>query len=217
MRKNRIVLAAFAGIASGALGQSASLSIVASQTVVDSTVTTSITLAVYGDADLGTHLTSSGFGISADGGVGVVDNMVLDSVPSWVAPNYFDDGYAGDGNYNGLEVGQFVFLPFLQPDPATELGNGPVLLANFRVEISAGATGVIDWDLVAIPDPHIPSNGIAITYTIDIYGCPACGPPGSIHGFVPNFGSTSVRVVPAPSGLALIGLGVLVVGRRRCV
>jgi len=208
VRKNSIVLGAVAGIASCALGQSASLSIVASQTVVDSTVTTSITLAVYGDADLGTHITGAWFGLSATGGEGVVDDMVLSSVAPWGELGEDDFGHAGDGNYNGVSMGQVVFPPFLPPDPASALGSGPVLLANLRVTIAEGSLGLIDWSLVGSSNYHVVLETFASHPAHE----------GNYWQFAyPDFGSTSVRVVPAPSGLALIGLGVLVVGRRRCV
>jgi len=205
--KNCIVLGAVAGLASGALGQSASLSIVASQSVVDSTVTTSITLAVYGDADIGTHISAAFFGLSAAGGAGVVDEMALASVASWGVLGEEDFGHAGEGNYNGVGMGQLVFWPAIPPDPASALGNGPVLLANFSVTIAVGSLGVIDWLLVGAPDYPL---FVLETFT------PHPAHEGDFHPFAnPDFGSVSVYVVPAPSGLGLLGLGGLVAGRRR--
>lgn len=204
--KSCVLLAAFAGIASGALGQSASLSIVASQTVVDSTVTTSITLAVYGDADAGTHITGAWFGLSATGGEGVVDDMALASVASWGELGEADFGHAGDGNYNGVSMGQVVFPPFLPPDPASALGSGPVLLANLRVTIAEGSLGLIDWSLVGSSNYHVVLETFASHPAHE----------GNYWQFVsPEFGNVSVNVVPSPSVLGLLGLGGLVAGRRR--
>tara|TARA_R110000737_G_scaffold2923_5_gene8534 strand:+ start:30189 stop:30821 length:633 start_codon:yes stop_codon:yes gene_type:complete len=204
------VLLAVAGVSSGALGQSASLSIVASETVVDSSVTTSITLAVYGDSDWGTHMKGAYFELSATGGTGVVDDMALTSVASWGEFYEEDFGHAGDGNYSGVRMGQVVFEPFILPGDGSALGNGPVLLANFSVTIASGSSGVIDWSLARVP---------GTTWALEVYdefGCPACTPPGVTKLFsAPDFGSISVNVVPSPSGLALLGFGGLVGGKRR--
>ncbi len=200
------VLLAVAGFASGALGQTASLSIVASQTIVDSSVSTSITLAVYGDADLGTHIASARFGLSATGGAGVVDGIALGAVASWGVLGEEDLGDGGDGNHNGIHLGQIIFSPFIPPDPASALGSGPVLLANFTVSIAAGSFGVIDWALVGLHD--------GINPTLETFAAhPAT--EGNFYPFEPDFGSASVQVIPAPSGMALLGLGGLVAGRRR--
>ena len=207
MRKNRIVLAAFAGIASGALGQSASLSIVASQTVVDSTVTTSITLGVYGDADLGTHIVECHFGLSAIGGAGVVESTELGAVAPWGELREMDMGDAGDGNHNGIYMGQLVFWPFVLPDPASALGSGPVLLATLDVTLTAGSSGVIEWTLESLFD-----GGTTPTL---LTTAPSPVHEGYYYHFEPDFGSVTVQVVPAPSGIALLGLGGLASGRRR--
>jgi len=212
MRKAFLV-AAVAGLASGAGAQSASLSIVASQTLVVSTVTTSLTLAIYGDADFGTHITGAAFGLSAIGGAGVVDGMALGSVASWGALGEDDLGDGGDGNHNGIIMGQIVFLPFLAPDASSALGSGPVLLANIDVTIFAGSNGVIDWSLVGLFDADFALE------VIDADANPGGNPPGVVTQVLnPNFGSATVTVidvVPAPSSFALLGLGGLVAGRRR--
>jgi len=208
--QNCVVLAAVAGTASCALGQSASLSIVASQTVVDSSLTTSITLAVYGDADFATHITGAWFGLSADGGAGVVEDMSLSSVASWGEVFEQDFGHAGDGNYNGVAMGQVVFLPFIAPSPESALGLGPVLLANFEVTIAAGSFGQIDWALVDVLDQS--------DWTIELLDVTTN--PGGIPGTDypirnPELGSVRVQVIPAPSGLAILGFSGLFVGRRQ--
>ncbi len=208
MRKS-IVMAAVAGVASAASAQTASLSIVASQSVVNSAVTTSITLAIYADADFATNVAGAAFTLGATGGAGVVDGMALGSVPTWGGLGEGDLGDGGDGNYNGVIMGQIIFLPFIEPDPASALGSGPVLIANMVVTIVAGSTGVIDWTV---------GGGIG-TFALELFDAnanPDGNPPGeSFQIAAPVFGSEQVTVIPAPSALALLGLGGLVAGRRR--
>ncbi|MFK7760177.1 MAG: PEP-CTERM sorting domain-containing protein [Phycisphaerales bacterium] len=207
--KNAIALAAVAGIASAAAAQSGSLSIVASQSVVDSTATSSITLQIFGDADFGTHLTGAAFMLNAEGGAGVVDSISLDSVGAWGALGQDSFGDAGDGNHAGVIMGQITFLPFIQPDAASALGAGPVLLATMNVSIAALSAGDVTWTLAG-------GIGTFALEVIDVNANPLGNPPGEITALAaPSFGSATVSVVPAPSAMALLGLGGLVAGRRR--
>ncbi len=203
-----VVLGAVCGLASVAAAQSASLSIVASASVIDSYNTTSVTLSVYGDSDFGTHITGAAFRLNAVGTGGFVESMSVLSVPSWGELGFDDFGDGGEGNYNGLIMGQIVFLPFIQPDPASALGNGPVLLATFEVNFVLGAVGYVEWTL----DGGL--GGFALE-VIDVDANPGGSPPGEVMQFAsPSFGSAMV-LVPAPSSLALLGVGGLVAGRRR--
>tara|TARA_R110002073_G_scaffold147687_3_gene300795 strand:+ start:122123 stop:122758 length:636 start_codon:yes stop_codon:yes gene_type:complete len=204
--KNAIALAAVAGIATAAAAQSGSLSIVASQATVDSTLTTSFTLSVYGDADFATHITGAAFNLNASGG-----DMVTDMVASgaaWGGLGFEDQGHTGGGN-TGMIMGQITFLPFIAPDPASALGNGPVFLGSFAVTIAADSSGTIDWSLAG-------GIGTFALEVIDVNANPGGNPPGLITQLAsPDFGSVSVNVVPAPSAMAVLGLGGLVAGRRR--
>ena len=65
--KKTVIMAAVAGLASGAAAQTASLSIVASQKTVDTTLTTSFTLSVYAESSIGTHVTGAAFNINGFG------------------------------------------------------------------------------------------------------------------------------------------------------
>jgi len=213
--KNAIALAAVAGIASAAAAQNGSLTIVASQTLVDSTVTNSITLSVYGDADFGTNITGAAFSLlGTTGGAGVVGDMTV-AGEAWGGLGFGEFGDQGDGIHGGMIMGQIVFLPFIQPDPASALGNGPVLLGTFTVEILASSAGVVDWQLGG----GIGTFGLE---TIDVNLNPGGNPPGQVMQFggtmgagALELGGVSVTVVPAPSAMALLGLGGLVAGRRR--
>ena len=204
--KNAIALAAVAGIATAAAAQSGSLSIVASQATVDSTMTTSFTLSVYGDADFATHITGAAFNLNASGG-----DMVTDMVASgaaWGGLGFEDQGHTGGGN-TGMIMGQITFLPFIAPDAASALGNGPVFLGSFAVTIAADSSGTIDWSLAG-------GIGTFALEVIDVNANPGGNPPGLITQLAsPDFGSVSVNVVPAPSAMAVLGLGGLVAGRRR--
>jgi len=204
--KNAIALAAVAGIASAAAAQTGALSIVSSHATVDSTMTTSFTLSVYGDADFGTHLTGAAFNLGAVGG-GMVTDMVA-SGAAWGGLGFEDLGHTGGGN-TGMIMGQITFLPFIAPDAASALGNGPVFLGSFAVTIAADSAGQIDWTLAG-------GIGTFALEVIDVNANPGGNPPGEITGLAsPSFGSVSVNVVPAPSAMALLGLGGLVAGRRR--
>ncbi len=203
--KNAFTLIAVAGIASASTAQTGSLSIVPSAMTVDSTTTTSFTLSVYGDADFGTAIAAGRFSLSAVGGAGIVTDMSF-SVVDW-ATLLEDQGHAGDGNYADVAFGQLVFPPFFPPADDSLLGDEPVYLGSFAVTIAADSIGVIDWstgggdgDTVMEIFTDIGGGGFFFTQLTELEM---------------NFGGASVNVVPAPSAMALLGLGGLVAGRRR--
>lgn len=200
--KNAIALAAIAGIASAAAAQSATLNIVASDTMVDSAGGAQITLSVYGSADFGTHISGGGFALSAAGGAGVVGGMSA-ATPAWGATGLNDRGDAGDGNYTGLVFGQFIFLPPFPPAAESSFVGGETLVATFTVDILDGAGGIVDWSVAV--DQLAP-------FTIEIFD-EADGSLTQVSDV--SFGSARVNVVPAPSAMALLGLGGIVAGRRR--
>ena len=200
--KNAIALIAVAGIATVASAQSGTLSIVASASTIDSTATTSFTLAVYGDADFGTAIAGGAFSLSASGGAGVVTDMV-GAAAAWGALGEEDLGHAADGNYNGLIFGQLIFPPFINPDAGSMLGNGPVLLGNITVTIAADSAGVIDW-----------TTGSAGDFFMEIFEDNGADGVFTQLSQVTQ-GTARVNVVPAPSAMAMLGLGGLVAGRRR--
>ena len=201
--KNALALIAVAGIASAATAQNGSLSMTSSAMTVDSTTTTSFTLSVYADADFGSAIAGGGFSLSAVGGAGIVTDMV-GSTPDWAALGFQDNGHAGDGNYNGLIFGQLIFPPFIPAAPESMLGSGPVLVGTFAVTIAADSAGVVDWSTGGGVGPFVLE-----VFTDD-------GGAGTMTQLTDlDFGGVSVNVVPAPSAMALLGLGGLVAGRRR--
>ena len=204
-----VVLGAVCGLASVAAAQSASLSIVASQSYIDTTVTDTMILDVYADSSIGTHITGAAFTLSAMGGAGFIESMSVLSVPSWGQLGFDDFGDGGDGNYNGLIMGQIVFLPFIQPDPASALGNGPVLLASFSVTFVTNMYSMVGWTVGG-------GLGTFVLEVIDVDANPDGNPPGEVTQIAnPEYGSMDLNIIPAPSGLAVLGLGGLVAGRRR--
>jgi hypothetical protein len=209
--KKTLVCAAVAGLATAASAQTGSLSIVASSATVDWTMTATFTLSIFADADFGTHITGGAISINATGvGSGAVTDMVGSAEP-WGLLGEEDFGYAGGGVYNGLIFGQIVFLPFLQPDAGSALGSGPVMVASIQVTIAPGTDGSIDFTLGGIVDAFA-------LEVIDVDANPGGNPPGvttQLFDADVSFGSTKVNLVPAPSAMALLGLGGLVAGRRR--
>ncbi|MDF1870372.1 MAG: hypothetical protein P1U30_08280 [Phycisphaerales bacterium] len=203
-----IMMAAVAGMASGALAQSASLHIVASQATVDCTTTSVFTLSVYGDADFGTHITGAAFTLELESGGELIQDVVATGA-SWGALGFEDLGHSGGGN-SGMIMGQLVFLPFIAPDAASALGNGPVFLGSFAVTISSSPTfQTLEWSLGG-------GVGTFAMEVIDVNGNPGGNPPGVVTQIAaPQFGSMTMTICPSPSSCALLGISGLVVGRRR--
>lgn len=202
MKKSMTVLA-IAGLASASGAQTGTLSLVASASTVFTTgIAATITLAVYGDADFGTAISGGAFGLSATGGEGYIAGTTA-SATAWGALGFMDLGDAGDGNHNGMVFGQFIFPPALPPAADSLLGNGPILLGTFQVTLVADTYEQIDWTT---------TGGIG-DFTMEIYD-DATGMYTQMTTSV-SHGSASIMVVPSPSGLAVLGLGGLVAGRRR--
>ncbi len=203
--KRAVSFIAVAGLASAAAAQTGSLSITSSVVTIDPSGTASFTLSVWGDADFGTAIAGGGFSLSATGGDGVVADMVA-SVPDWATLGFQDNGHAGGGNYNGVIFGQLIFPPFIPPAADSMLGGGAVLLGIFEVALVADPGAFfIEWTLGGGVGPFVME-----VFTDD-------GGAGTMTRLTEadiTFGSVSV-FVPAPSSVVLLGLGGLVVGRRR--
>jgi len=202
--KSTLALVAVAGLASAAAAQTGSLSITSSAATVDTTgAAATFTLSVWGDADFGTHISGGGFAMNAVGGAGVVTDMVASSA-AWGALGFQDNGHTGDGNHAGMIFGQLIFPPFIPADPASALGAGPVLLGSFAVTVAANSAGTVDWTT---------AGGVG-DFILEIFTDD--GAAGSFTQLTAvTHGAASVNVVPAPSAMALLGLGGLVAGRRR--
>tara|TARA_R110002073_G_scaffold1715_1_gene12201 strand:+ start:79786 stop:80376 length:591 start_codon:yes stop_codon:yes gene_type:complete len=194
--KNTIAIVAIAGFAAAATaGSTFSLSI-SGPTVVAAGDT--FTVEVSGDSSFGTHMLGGGFSLTSNSAL--VDNMSW-TPASWSAFNE-DAGYAGNGNHAGVVFGQLLLpIPgFDMPAAGSELGG---VIGSFDITVGADG-GVIDFQLVGAAPFTLEAvdadNGLA---TAD----------SSAGGL--SLGGLSVTVTPAPSAMALLGLGGLVAGRRR--
>lgn len=193
--KNVITAAAVAGFASLAAAQNFSLSIVPSSTVISPS--SSFTLSVFGDADVGTHLLGGGFSIDSNGDC--VQSMQW-TPASWSAFNT-DGGYAGGGDYNQVVFGQLVIPDIFPPAPGSENG---ALIGSFFVQMDPAAGDFsIDFQLVA-----------GSPFTLETVDSTTGETYQSSSGNL-SLGSATVRVVPTPGVLSMLGLGGLAATRRR--
>lgn len=193
--KNAVALIAVAGIASVAAAQNFSLTVVPSTTSVAEGGT--FTLSVYGDADQGTHILGGAFSMSSDSAL--VDSMSWSNA-AWSAFNT-DGGDAGNGNYNEVIFGQLVIPGIFPPAAGSELGS---LIGSFQVNLAAAGAGIIDFQLNASTGPF------SLQSVDSVSGNLFDNSNGQL-----SLGSTRVTVTPAPSALALLGLGGIAAGRRR--
>jgi len=194
--KNALALIAVAGIASAASAQNFSLSIAGAPTSVAEGAT--FTIDIIGDADVGTHMLGGSFTMSSNSAL--VSNITWSNA-SWSAFNT-DGGYAGNGNYGANIFGQLVIPgvpPFDVPAVGSELGSA---IGSFQVTLGAG-TGVLDLGL-----------GAESPFTLQVLDVNTGTLSDSSQGQL-SLNGASINVTPAPSALALMGLGGLVAGRRR--
>ncbi|MBO6739359.1 MAG: hypothetical protein JJ916_05825 [Phycisphaerales bacterium] len=192
---NVILAAAIAGSASAASAQNFSLSIVPSTTIISPS--SSFTLSVYGDADVGTHLLGGAFSIDSNGDC--VQSMQW-TPAAWSAFNT-DGGYAGGGDYNQVVFGQLVIPGIFPPAPGSENGS---LIGSFFVQMDPAIGDFsINFQLVA-GSPFTLETVDAVTG--DTYQSSS----GNL-----TLGSATVSVIPAPGVVSLLGMGGLMCTRRR--
>lgn len=195
--KNKVILAAaIAGSASSVLAQDFSLSLTSNVGTI-SPSGGSFTVSVYGDADVGTHILGGAFSLVSNGEC--ISSM--DWTPAaWSAFNT-DGGFAGNGDYNQVIFGQLVIPGIFPPAAGSELGS---LIGSFNVVLDPFVGDVnIDFDLVA-GDPF------ALETVDDVTGETFQSLSGNL-----SLGSLTIRVIPSPSALSVLGLSGLVVSRRR--
>lgn len=197
-----VVYVAFAGLASTAAAQSASLDIIATPEFVDGFIT-SFTLSVYGEADFGTHIAGGEFAVSYSGDSASSLTSMDASAADWGLFGENDRGYAGAGNHNGLVFGQLIAPPFFPPSEESRFTAGnPALLGTIVVSIDSNFGGFSRFDLVM-------GQG---DFVLEIFD-EADGSLTQLSSEV-SFGSAVVSI-PSPASTALLGLGGLVAGRRR--
>lgn len=201
-----VVCIMIAGVASTAMAQSASLNVVASQSVVDPGPggLAIVTLSVYASADFGSHIAGGEFALVDDSdGLGLVTGMDA-SAAAWGGFGENDRGWGGGTAYTGLVFGQLIAPPFFPPSEDSRFTGGEVLLGTIQVEIEAPQFWVLDFHAGAGLGPFV----------LEIFD-EADGALTQLTAQEVSFGSTRIVVVPAPASLALIGVGGLVAGRRR--
>lgn len=194
--RSTVLCLAFAGLATGAMAQDFSLSIVGPTLVAEGAV---FTLDIIGNSSFGTHLAGGAFSLVTNSDI--IDNITW-TPAGWSAFNE-DNGYAGNGNYNQVVFGQLL-LPFPgldTPGVGSELGGA---IGSFQITLAENSGDcAIDFALVAGSPFTLEAINIATFESMqDIDGTL------TLNGlFIPG--------IPAPSSIALLGLGGLAVGRRR--
>ena len=194
--KNIVTVIAFSGLVATASAQDFSLSMVRGGDVFS---TTTITIDVVGDASVGTHMLGGRFGLSTNSNSLVSD--ITWTAASWSNFNS-DSGYDGEGNFDEIAFGQLVLPgvpPFDVPEVGSDLGQR---IGSFQVQLSEPLTLMngIDFSFVIYSPLSLLVIDIDTGTSID----------NTIGALTLNGLS-----VPAPSSLALLGLGGLIVGRRR--
>jgi len=198
-----IAIAAVAGLAAAASAQETfSLSIVGAPATVDTTSgAQTISFDIVADSSFGTHVLGGSFAVESNNGL--VTNMTWDNNDWDAFPT--DGGFAGNGNYNQVIFGQLVIPglpPFDVPGAGSERGGS---VGSFQVELAASGTGVIDFQLTEQQPFSL--------QVIDMNT--GASPTNADAGATLSLGSVRVNVVPAPSAMALLGLGGIAAGRRR--
>ena len=196
MNNRTVVLLGLCGLASSALAQNFSLTLVPSaQTIDTSGGAATVTVTVIGDADVGAYMLGGVFGIHTDS-ASIVDMQWQPAI--WSTFND-DGGYAGNGNYNQVFYGQLLGNFFPPPDSSL-LGNP---IGSFQVTIAADQVGQAEMSIV-------PGDPFAMeTYNHDT-GHTFRSSDGNL-----TLNGTTLTFVPAPGAASLIAIAGVVVARRR--
>lgn len=185
------------GLASSALAQNFSLTLVPStQTIDTSDGAVTMTMTVIGDADVGDYLLGGSFGIESNN-ASIID-MQWDPV-YWSQFN-IDGGYAGNGNYNETFYGQLILGNDFPPPSDSLLGNA---IGTIMVTFAEGSLGRVDLNFVE-GDP----------FTLATLGWPSLSEYESSDGNL-SLNGTTLTLVPAPGTGVLLTIGALSVSRRR--
>lgn len=195
MTRTATIVVSFAGFASAAGAQNFSLTLVPSVSTLDTFGGGQFTIDVYADADVGTHIAESAFGLQSNS-FGV--SGIVWTPAEWAVYN-FDDGYAGNGNHNMVNFGQVIIPGTLPPSPDSYLGQrvGSFLVSTIEFD------GVLDFNLVA-RDTF--SLRVYDDFQGDFYQNNASNL--YLQGFSLNAG------IPAPAGVPVILISGLLCWRR---
>ena len=184
-----------AGLSSAALAQNFSLTLDPGElNVFTGFGDVTITMAVYGDADVGTHMLGGSFSMVSN------SSNVVDM--SWTPANWSgfnnDGGFAGNGNYNTVVFGQLVLGGIFPPFPGSELG---MEIGTF--EITLTGIGEVDFELVA-------GSPFSLETVDQFTGSIANDSNGTL-----TLGTSRINVFPAPGVGASFAIVGLVASRRR--
>jgi hypothetical protein len=213
--KNTVFLMALAGFATTAVAQDFILSISGAPATIDASSGAVFTIDVIGDATIGTYINGAGFGLSS------ASNPMISNIQWTPIPQYgfhTDDGFDGEGN-NGLVAVFNIQLPL-----HSRGGNfwDDLLLGTsmgqFQITLAPGSFGQLDLDLIAGATYFDPPSPFSMK-TMDLDPNDPFGVwtiySDEIKGSSLILNGASINVVPAPSALALLGLGGLAVSQRR--
>ena len=218
--KNCVVLAAVAGIASGASGQVATLDMVADG-VWDGD--NRMTLSVFVDSDYSrpgfdvTHVVMAQYSLNAIGENSTVVDVSMIEGPGWEQDddNLVDAGYDGNGGHAGFAMNQIYFLPFIRPDDLSSFEDGPVFLAKYEITLSEPITSETElgWEF----GEYLEYGNYPYTLTLFDYFANPNGnhQGGEEHPVYLSDIELGSFYIPSPSGLAIVGFSGLFVGRRQ--
>jgi hypothetical protein len=195
--KQAIGVIGLCGLASSALGQNFYLSMEPSEVNVHTGFgDVTISVEVYGDADVGDYLLGGSFGIESNH-AGIIDMQW--NPAAWSAFN-IDNGFAGNGNYNSVFFGQLLTGGPFPPDSRSVLGS---VIGTFEVTFAEGSLGHVDMEFVE-GDP----------FTLSTVGWPVLNEYQSNNGTL-HLSGLSINLVPAPGTGALLAIAGLATTRRR--
>ncbi len=190
-----IALMAVAGLASVATAQtlSVTLSFDATSIAVGDSTTATLTASFSGHP-AGAYLSSVNVNLIASGAFADASNVAA------IAWNNAALGFDGQGTASGSDVlgvsgAQFSLIP-----PVT--AGSPIVITTFTV--TGTAAGELSYSITTADGAPAP-----FTVTGGFFSDPA------IQFQADAFSSATLNVTPAPSAMALLGLGGLVAGRRR--
>ncbi|RMH24533.1 MAG: hypothetical protein D6692_12885 [Planctomycetota bacterium] len=190
-----IALMAVAGLASVATAQTLSVELTFDDNSIAVGETTTATLTAYFTGHpAGAYMSSINIDLIASDAVVAVSNV---AAIAWNNPPLGFDGapFADGANVRNVHAAQFSLIPPI-------VAGSPLLITTFTV--TGTAAGTLSYSAVTIDQAPAP-----FTVTGGGFADPA------IQFGLDAFSSETLTVTPAPSAMALLGLGGLVAGRRR--
>ena len=193
-----IALLAVAGLATVASAQNISTNLVVSLTFDKTSIaigeTATATMSASWTGVTGSYLSSVNVDLNASGAFVAVSNV---AAVAWnnVALGFNGQGTASGANIIGLQASQFSLIPPFNTA-------NPILITTFTV--TGTAEGILSYTS---------SNAAGAPFPYSVTGPVFSDPVVEFSNSALSSGS--LVVTPAPSAMALLGLGGLVAGRRR--